>query len=187
MYKDLQKDVASGLTFRQLIIGFAPAVCGQLNRNQQLVPKSDLRRQIQIYKKELKHLRALTDIEAEQEHHAQYAKEIAVHDAMVVEKTELRKIYVALIEKVQNWDVDPYYDTIGQLRFLALRDLSFNMEQACYIAKASPIKYSGEEWKENKIKALEMMVADYEEAWKLEKDGVKHVLELLDRLDQPKA
>jgi hypothetical protein len=181
MYKDLQKDVENGLTFEQAIIGFSPAICGSLNRKNQLVPKPELRKKLTEIKSELKRIQNLTEMDAELEHQGEYDKEIAAHEVLVLKNTALRQKYTALIEKIKNWDVMPHTETVGQIQFIAIRDLSFSMEQACYIPKASPTRYTGFEWKQNKIKALEMMVDEYAEAWKIERETVKHVLELLAR------
>jgi hypothetical protein len=181
MYKNLMEDVEKGLTVEQVLIGFAPVLCGKLDRNYKLVPNTELRKKLTSLKAELKHIMALSDAEAEQEHSDQYDAAIAEHEALVIKNTELRKKYTALIEKLKDFDVMPYEDTIGQIQFVAVRDITFAMEQACYIPKASPTRYTGAEWKKGKIHALEMMIAEYEDARKIEKDNINHLYELLSR------
>lgn len=181
MYEDLKKDVANGLTFEQLIFGFAPALCGKLNRKQKLVAKAELRNKLNDMRRELKRIQSLTEMEAELEHKAEYDKDIIAHEELVSRNTEQRKKYMELIEKTRNWDVTPYHDTMGQLQSAIIRDLTYFMEQDCYIPKASPTRYTGVDWKNAKIQAFEIMIADYEEAWKNEQVLIGQIYELLSR------
>lgn len=181
MYENLKEDVANGLTVEQVIIGFAPALCGKLNRKQKLVPNTDIRKKLTSLKAELKHIQSLSDAEAEQAHSDLYDADIAEHDALVIKNTNLRKKYTLLIEKLREFDVMPFEDTIGQIQSVAIRDITFAMEQDCYIPKASPTRYTGAEWRKGKMHALEMMISEFEEAWKTEKTNIKQLYELLTR------
>lgn len=179
MYKNLMEDIENGLTVGQVMIGFAPSLCGTLDRKQNLVPNKEIRKKLTKLKAELKHIKGLSDAEAEQEHSDQYNVDIAEHDAMVLKNTELRKKYTTLLEKLRDFDVTPFEDTIGQIQFVAIRDITFLMEKACYIPKASPVRYTGAEWKKGKINALETMIAELEERWKSEKENVNNLYALL--------
>jgi len=181
MYKNLKEDIENGLTVSQVLIGFAPTLCGKLDRKFNLVPDNETRKKLKSLKAELKHIKGLSDAEAEQEHSDQYDAAIAEHEALVIKNTELRKKYTDLIEKIRNFNVAPYEDTIGQIQFVAVRDITFLMEQVCYIPKASPTRYTGAEWKKGKIHALEMMIAEHEENLKNEKTNINHLYELLSR------
>jgi len=181
MYKNLKEDIENGLTVEQVIIGFAPALCGKLDRKQKLKPNTEIRKKIAKLKAELKYVQGLSDDDAEKEHSKQYDAEISAYDALVIKNTELRNKYTRLIENVRDLDVTPYEDTIGQIQFTALRDINWLMEQACYIPKASPTLYTGSEWKKGKIHALEMLIDEYEETWKAEKANVTHLYEVLSR------
>lgn len=179
MYKNLQQDVEEGITFEQVVMGFAPIICGYIGRKNKLVPKTGLRKNLTALQKELARVQNLSDHEAQLEHEAIYEKEIKEHEDLVNKNVELRKKYLHLIDKLKNWDVSLHEGTVGQVKLVGIRDLSLAMENHCYIPKSSPILYTGAEWKINKIKTLEFLAQEAKELWEFDRKNVKLILDLL--------
>lgn len=147
LYDNLPNDIKNGLTFRQLVIGFAPSVMGVINRNKQLKPNPEYAKMIKAAKAELKRCEALTPEEIDAENQNRYEKAMAEHEAIVKERTELRTKYKELIKMVEEWMPDSVKNPeLVQLRFLMMRDLNALMEQECYIPKSSPTLNTADQW-----------------------------------------
>lgn len=179
MYNDLKEDIDNGMTLRQTIIGFAPAIGGKLNRKNELVPRNEINKKLKELKKELTRISRLSLAEAEAEQKLAYEKEVREYDLLVIKNERLRTKYMNIITQVENWDVSSNPKIGEQLQYIALYDLKTSMNADCYIPKATPTLYSGEEWQKNAMESLNLMINDYQEVWDEEKKTVKAINELI--------